>query len=265
MSLLEKEILKYEKKGFKVVQKRTLKYGSRTFLKKKGSFLGGFEGVYIYSLDGDATTDSLRECFKDYVKFYEAEEFDEGDKGFFICSGYVDEKLFKDLRKAMIRDETTRNTMKLISPKETKKEVFEEEQPRRKVEEIEGKVPKFESILQRVKAFSPHKKPEKEKELENMLVSYLEAFFPHQIRTQMTYEKARIDAQIGKIGIEIKYKPNASELNRLYGQVEGYCRHLDRVIVVIGYEKSREDTEAFEQRLRQRNWLNSKVFLVTIR
>jgi hypothetical protein len=38
MDSLEKEILKYEKKEFKVQQKRTLKYGSRTFLKRKAVF-----------------------------------------------------------------------------------------------------------------------------------------------------------------------------------------------------------------------------------
>jgi len=28
------------------------------------------------------------------------------------------------------------------------------------------------------------------------------------MRTQLTYERTRIDAQIGKIGIEIKYQPD---------------------------------------------------------
>jgi hypothetical protein len=269
MSLLEKEILKYEKRGFKVEQKRTLKYGSRTFLKKEGGFFGGFEGVYIYYVDGDSTTDSLRECFKDYVKFYEAEEFGEGDKGFFICSGSGDEKLFKDLRKAMINDEEIRNSIKVVGlgkeilEKATKKEVLEEV-IRKAPKELKLETPKVENVIEKIKKFSPHKTPKKEKELENMLVSYLSAFYPN-IQTQMSYERTKIDVTIGNIGIEIKHQPSASELDRLYGQVDKYCRHLDKIIIVIGYEKSREYTESFEQRLRQRNWLNSKVFLVTIR
>jgi len=114
VDILEKEILKYEKKGFKVEQRRTLKYGSRTFLKKKTGILSS-RRVYIYYIDGDATSDSLRECFKDYVKFYEAEGFGEGDKGFFLSSGSADEKLFKDLRKVMIReDDDARNSIKLL-------------------------------------------------------------------------------------------------------------------------------------------------------
>ena len=90
MNILEKEILKYEKKGFKVQQKRALKHGSRTFLLKKGGFLSSDVGVYIYYVDGNATTDSLRECFKDYEKFYEASNFSDTDKGLFLCCGNVD-------------------------------------------------------------------------------------------------------------------------------------------------------------------------------
>ena len=127
MDVLEKEILKYSKRGFKV-QKRTLKYGSRTFLKKKGGLLGGFDGVYIYYVDGDSTTHSLRECFKDYMRFYEVEEFGEGDKGFFLSSGSVDEKLFKGLRKDMIEDDDVRNSIKLLKvSKSLQKEPIEEE------------------------------------------------------------------------------------------------------------------------------------------
>ena len=40
-----------------------------------------------------------------------------------------------------------------------------------------------------------------------MLVSHLRAFYPY-MRTQLTYERTRIDAQIGKVGIEIKYQPD---------------------------------------------------------
>jgi len=81
----------------------------------------------------------------------------------------------------------------------------------------------------------------------------------------MTYEKATIDVKLGNIGIEIKYQPSASELHRLYGQVDSYSKYFDKIIVVIGYEKSRENIESFKQKLRERNWLDSKVFVVNIR
>jgi hypothetical protein len=114
MDSLEKEILKYEEKGFTVVQRRSLKYGSRIFLLKHGGLILGDEAVYIYSVNGDCTIDALRECFKDYVKFYEAEGFDSRDKGLFLCSGSLDLKLFRNVRKATISDDDIRNSIKPI-------------------------------------------------------------------------------------------------------------------------------------------------------
>jgi hypothetical protein len=270
MDSLEKEILKYEKKGFKVEQKRTLKYGSRTFLVKKGGFLGTDTDVYIYYVDGDVSTDSFREFFKDYAKFYQDHNFDSSDRGLFLCSGNCDEKLFKDLRKAMIRDEDVRNSIKLLGLGETteKEEVVEEteiEAPRRKVtKERETETQSFRGLLEEIKRFNPHKKPDSERELETMLLSYL-THSHSNIEVQQTYERARIDARIGKIGIEIKYQPNSGELDRLYGQVEKYLRYLDKIIVVIGYEKTRESIQSFQPRIEKRGWLNSKVFVVSLR
>lgn len=252
MDSLDKEILKYEKRGFKTAQKRTLKHGIRVFLRKerKGFLSSGFYGIYIYYTEGDCTTESLRECLKDYSKFHEEERFDEEDRGFFICSGTLDEKLFKDLRKALIADEDARNGIKAISLSEA---TFGKR----------GEItPDFKQIIEKTRRFSPHKKPRKEKELENMLVAYLSASYP-EIKTQMTYERARIDAQIGRVGIEIKYEPSASELDRLYGQVEKYLKHLDKVIVVIG-NGDRESIETFQDRLERRGWSDRRVFIVSI-
>lgn len=112
--LLKEEILRYERRGFEIVQRRKLKHGLRVFLKKKGEGWGsGFEGVYLYYVDGSASADSIRECLKDYVRFYEDEDFGEGDKGLFLCSS-VDEKLFRDLKKVKIEDEQIRNSIKPI-------------------------------------------------------------------------------------------------------------------------------------------------------
>ena len=81
----------------------------------------------------------------------------------------------------------------------------------------------------------------------------------------MAYQNTKIDAQIGNIGIEIKYQPSASEFDRLYGQTEKYLKSLEEIIVVIGYERTRELTESFEKRVKERGWLNSKVFVVSLR
>jgi predicted nucleotide-binding protein len=124
MNPLEAEILKYEKKGFDAVQKRTLKFGKRIFLKKEieGFLSSGFEGIYIYYHEGDSTPESIRDCLKDYVRFFEDEEFGEGDKGFYMVSGSADEKLFKDLKKIVIEDNDVRNSIKPLASNETETE-----------------------------------------------------------------------------------------------------------------------------------------------
>jgi predicted nucleotide-binding protein len=135
MDLLEKEILRYETKGFEIIQKRKLKYGTRVFLKREaeGVLASGFDGIYLYYYDGSATADSIRECLKDYVRFYQDEDFGEGDKGFFLCSS-VDEKLFRDLKKVKIEDDEIRKSIKPIVLKRTVESVGEEE-PKRTTKE----------------------------------------------------------------------------------------------------------------------------------
>lgn len=126
--LLKEEILTYERRGFEIAQKRKLKHGLRVFLKKKGEGWGsGFEGVYLYYVDGSASDDSIRECLKDYVRFYEDEDFGEGDKGFLLCSS-IDEKVFRDLKKVKIEDNDIRNSIKPLvlerkEEEETKKTI----------------------------------------------------------------------------------------------------------------------------------------------
>lgn len=135
MDLLEDVILDYETKGFKIVQKRRLKHGLRIFLKReaKGIWASGFDGIYLYYVDGSASADSIRECFKDYANFYESEDFGEGDKGFFVCSA-IDERLFRRLKRAKIEDEEIQKSLKLIVLKR-KAENVREEEPKRTVKE----------------------------------------------------------------------------------------------------------------------------------
>jgi hypothetical protein len=258
MDSLEKEILKYQKKEFEVQQRRTLKYGSRTYLLRKGGFLGSDSCVYIYYVDGDATTDSYREFFKDYLKFYGDNNFDRNDKGLFLCAGSCDEKLFKDLRKAMIRNDDVRNSIKPMGLGKAKEKEVEEKQPRKEAKETTDK---SSEILNKIKKFTIHKKPNNEKDLDNMVVSYLSAFYP-DVCTKGTYQN--VDAQIDNIGIEIKYQPSSSDFDRLYGQIDKYLKSLEKVIVVIGYERTREMTESFQKRVKERGWLNSKVFVVSL-
>jgi hypothetical protein len=47
--------------------------------------------------------------------------------------------------------------------------------------------------------------------------------------------------------------------------VEKYLKYLDYIIVVIGYEKGRENTDCFEKRIKDRGWLNSKVHVIPLK
>lgn len=118
---IQKIILKHEKKGFKVIQRRKLKHGRRIYLWKEteGFLFSSANGIYLYHVMGICSVDSLRECFRDYAKFYESHDFDKGDKGFFVCSHDVSSRLFSDIRKAVIDDADIRNSIKLLKVTKT--------------------------------------------------------------------------------------------------------------------------------------------------
>lgn len=247
MSVLDDEIKKYTKNGFNVQYKKQKKHGKMAILvRKKGGFsglLGAQVAHVIYYADRDVNTSNIREFLKEYRKIYLENDFDTDDKGIFIYSGDIDKGLFIDLKEALIRDEDILNTISVKKAKLTEKRVS-----------VQG-------LLKKIRKFEPPTKPKREKQLENMLISNLQAFYPN-VRTQLTYERARVDAQIGSIGIEVKYQPNAGDFDRLYGQIEKYLKHLDSVIAVIGYERSKESTKYFKKRLQERGWLNKRVYVI---
>ncbi|MFA5573363.1 MAG: HNH endonuclease [Crenarchaeota archaeon] len=111
MDAFEKLVLKYEKQGYKRENKKSLKYGVRYFFRLRKGLLGWDQGAYIYSPNANSSTESMREFLTDYEKYCDE---DDGypKKGLFFCYD-CDEKLFKDLKLAMIRDKDLRNTIKL--------------------------------------------------------------------------------------------------------------------------------------------------------
>jgi hypothetical protein len=240
-----------------------LKHATKVVLKRKRYAGFGSDNVYLYYVDGDCTLDCLRECLKDYAKFYgdAVSGIGESCKGVLFSSGDVDNRLFKDAKEALIRNEDARNSIKLVGLGKTTEREVKQEQPKTGVEKATAE---SSEILSEIKKFKIHKKPNTEKDLDSMLVHYLSAFYP-EIETQIAYQNARIDAQIGDVGIEIKFQPSAGEFDRLYGQIDKYLKSLEKVIVVIGYERKRELTENFEKRMKERGWLNSKVFVVSLR
>jgi hypothetical protein len=124
MNPLEKEISKYQNKGFEIDQQTPLTYGIRVLLKKGKRLMvitWAFKRIYIYYVAGNASIESISEGLKDYLKFYRGEEGEE-TKGFFMVTGKVDEKWFKTLRTEIIKKDDIRNNIRLLNVSESKKQ-----------------------------------------------------------------------------------------------------------------------------------------------
>jgi predicted nucleotide-binding protein len=118
-SLLDKQIIKFEKDGFSIVgNEKQLKFGLRKRLKKK-RVIGKTEDIYIYYVNGEATIESLNEFFYDFEKFYKNNNFADWDQGIFICSGKIDEQLFDDLRTNIKRADI-RKSISMVAEKSAK-------------------------------------------------------------------------------------------------------------------------------------------------
>jgi hypothetical protein len=117
------------------------------------------------------------------------------------------------------------------------------------------------SLIEKMEGFSLSRSPRKEEQCEDMLASYLQAFYP-QVKRQREYPDMRIDLVIDNIGIEIKFQPTAYDFHALYSQVEDRLKYLSSVIVAIFAERDIQATNKFRDKLRQRGWLNTRVFIV---
>lgn len=248
MSVLENEITKYKKKGFKPRQKRTLKYGKRVYLKKErggiSGWLGGFDALYIYYAEGDSNTNNIREFLKDYSRFYEKHDFDTGDKGKFMCSGKMDKRLFRDLKKALVRDEDISRTIsvktlprvviekrkKVIEEEKIKERITEREITRRKVTEERIS---FRGVLGTIKK-TQFIKAKKERGYENQLYQFLRAK-KYPVVHERLRTGARFDLVLGEdeVAIELKIIKSSGQFNSLYGQIARYKDYFEKVVIVL--------------------------------
>jgi hypothetical protein len=245
LTILEDEIAKYKKKGFEVCQKRTLKYGKRIYLEKPRGLLGiSYNGIYIYYVDGDSDTRNIQEFLKDYGKFYGEERFDTDDRGFFACSGNIDNGLFRELRNALIKDKYIISTIRTkilprAIPNERKKMIKEgrikEKATERKITKIRGieEHISLEQVLKTIKDIS-FISSKKERGYENQLYQFLSSKgFP--IVHERLRRGARFDLVLGKdeIAVELKVIKSASNFYPLIGQITTYKDYFERIIVVL--------------------------------
>lgn len=135
--------------------------------------LGGLDVRFIYYVVGDSNTKNIREFLKEYNRFYEKNNLDTGDQGIFMCSGKTDKGLFRDLKKALVRDRDIAST---ISTKtlpgvtvERRKKVVEEERIKEKITEREimrSRVTEerisVRGLVGKIKKFKPLTRPKRE-------------------------------------------------------------------------------------------------------
>lgn len=260
MSEFEKFKKRFLRKDYKFVRTYKKDFGEYIIGEREGG-LWTDKRIMIYHFTKSPTIKKFGKVVKDFERAFR--QFNRNynvEGGYFVVHGSYDKEGFKLVLRGV--EDEIRGLINIVKLKEEKLRVVKKEvKPKR--ERAKPKAPEVKQVLRRIKRFTPYKRAQKEREIETMLVSHLRAYYP-DMRTQLTYERARIDAQIDKIGIEIKYQPSAGEFDRLYGQIEKYLKHLHYVIAVIGYEKSKETTQYFKKRLKERGWLNDRVFVISI-
>jgi len=160
------------------------------------------------------------------------------------------EKLIgKELEEKEAGKRETKRKIKV--EEETIKEKITEREIKRRVMEYEEVT--VESIIEKIEEYRPP--PVRGRRIEEKLTigltSFLQSSFPDIELEQPIARGARIDAIVGgKIGIEAKYRPQATEMDRLYGQIEKYLRRLDHVIVVF-FETPTRDVRNFQNRIKK--------------
>jgi len=144
--------------------------------------------------------------------------------------------------------------------------------PREKVsmkgsrEERRPRKAQLNQVLDEIKSFKRHvpsiSGKRKEKQYTLALTGYLAHSFPQIEMEQPLGKGTRIDAIIGKIGIEAKYRPDQNEINRLYGQIDTYLQFLNEIIVVF-FDTDSSTVNDFKKKLKRGGYLE-EVSVVNI-
>jgi len=245
MSILDREVSTHIKRGFEISQRKTLKYGKRIYLERQKSQLLGIvsstEGIYIYYVDGDSSVANIQEFLKDYGKFFDDMKFGKEDKAYFICSGNIDEKLFRDLKKSLIRSKASdivriksfgnKNVIIDEAPLEKKKskekitEIKTEKSPTVKIDE--------KAVLDEIRLVQ-FVREKKERGYEIQLFQILR-HAKYKVDHERLHKGARFDLVLGEdeIAIELKIIKDSSEFDRLFGQIHRYKDQFRKVIILL--------------------------------
>ena len=114
----------------------------------------------------------------------------------------------------------------------------------KKIHSISMKINQWKKVSPKIRG------KRKERQLTLSMTGYLASSYP-QISHEERLGSNRIDAVIDDIGIEAKHRPNPNEINRLYGQVDDYLRHLSHIIVVF-FDTNQTMINNFDKKIKDR-------------
>jgi hypothetical protein len=247
MSILENEVSKLKKKGYKRSSQKSLKHGKRIILKKKKSGLSGFAGysyhAYLYS-PKDSNAQAITEFLNDFKKYVSDEGLEEKDvHGYFLVKGTFDKVTFGELQKVILKKGRLKNSIiikQLEMTMEKEKTGYHEEKIKEKIitREITRRSVTTEkvSLAKVVNAIEnvPFIKAKRERGYQNQLYAYLSAK-EFDVQHEKARRGARFDLVIGddEIAIELKLIKGTSEFDRLIGQITRYKKQFQKVVVVL--------------------------------
>lgn len=277
--VFEKLLEDYKKQGFEVQGRRTTKLTKWAFLTKKreGLLAFGHNGVYLYFVEGDVKLEHMNDFLKRYAKIHDERNFDDRDYSLLAYTGKLNTREFRTLAKNVLsEDQYSGMKLKKIKPIITKKvsvkrvkkkrvekeEIIKREIMIEAVKEAEITVGSIKREINKWKNVAPKVSGKgKEKKMTLSMTGYLSGKFP-EISLEEKLGRSRIDATIGKIGIEAKYRPDQNEINRLFGQVDSYLRYLDHIIVVF-FDTKQAIINEFMRKIRTGGY-NKNVTIMSI-
>lgn len=139
-----------------------------------------------------------------------------------------------------------------------KEKITTEREITRKV--ITAKEVTLDTVLDEVKIFRKYVPKitgkRREKLYTQRLTGFLSRIFPDIETEQALGKGTRIDAMVGRVGIEAKCRPDINEIHRLYGQIDTYLQFLDNVIVVF-FDTDSGTVNDFKKKLKRGGYSES--------
>ena len=272
----------YEKQGYSIKNKRKTKLAQWTYLEKEGGKVA-FHGdiVYLYHVEGDVKLAHVNDFLKRYRNVYEKNFFDSKDQGILSYTGSLNTREFrkvaqsflerdqyrrmkvKQIKSAPVKETKTEPRSRRVNKEEIKKQgTIERERKETVSEDVDVSIKTITQSINKWRRMAPKVTGRRREKLMTLsMTGFLSSTFQNIVLEQ-NLGGNRIDAVIGKIGIEAKYRPDQNEINRLYGQVDDYLRFMDHIIVVF-FDTNQAEINNFRRKITSGGY-RDKVTLISV-